>query len=148
MSGETITRRASGVYIVNKQRNKVLLTQRGPTARNEQGAWEGVGGEVEPKETFIQAGIREVREEIGVHVVLLSTLSEHKSITDANGIHWHTKRFIANISDGEPTIAEPGKIQDIGWFEAGQLDELNIASYLRSDVPLLQQYLSVEPVKG
>lgn len=138
-------RRAAGVYIVDKRSRKVLLTQRGPAARNEPGSWEGVGGEVEPHETFLQGAKREVREEIGVHVLLLSTLSEHESEEDANGEKWHTRRFIGQIS-GSPAIQDPAKIQDMNWFAEHDLDSLQIASYLRPDIPLLKQYLLLEPV--
>lgn len=138
---------AVGVYIVDKERRKVLLTQRGPEARNEHGSWEGVGGAVEGKETDIQAAVREVREEIGVHVVLLCTLSEHESVEDKNGDTWHVKRYIASMS-GTPVIQDPLKTQGIEWFEAKELDDLEIASYLRPDVPLLQRYLSGEHITG
>lgn len=142
-------RRAAGVYIIDHARfpERVLLAQRGPDARNEPGAWEGVGGEVDPDETFNQAALREAREEIGVHVILLSTLSEHRSVTDAHGLVWHTKRFIASMS-GTPSIQDPGKVQAIEWFNAQELGEVDIAGYLRPDIPLLQQYLSVRYVTG
>lgn len=140
-------KRAAGVYIVDKTRQNVLLAQRGPEARNEPGIWEGAGGEVEPGETFNQGALREVREEIGVHVILLRTLSEHEAVVDTNGVNWHTKRFIGSIS-GTPTIQDPRKVQAIDWFSAGELENIEIASYLRPDIPLLQQYLSVEHLTG
>jgi 8-oxo-dGTP pyrophosphatase MutT (NUDIX family) len=147
MSGEHEKRRATGVYIVDQEKRRVLLVQRGPEARNEQGSWEGVGGEVGPKETFNQAALREARVKIGVHVVLLAVLSEHESVRDKDNEEWHAKRYLASMS-GTPVIIDPGKVKAIDWFDAEGLELLESASHLRPDVPRLQLYLSQDRVTG
>lgn len=135
--------RAAGVFIVDNSHKKVLLSKRGPTARNEPGKWEGVGGEVEENESFEEGAIREVFEELGVYAINLLVLSEHESVEDAKGLIWHTKRFIANISE-EPVIQDEGKIAEFRWFKPDELDDLEVTSYLKSDMPILKQYLSNE----
>lgn len=45
---------------------EILLLRRGPDGRNP-GSWESVHGGIEPGETPVEAALREVREETGLH---------------------------------------------------------------------------------
>ncbi len=55
--------------IIKDQQGRCLLVRRSNVCENFVGKWEWPGGTVEEGETFIQALVREVREETGLEVV-------------------------------------------------------------------------------
>lgn len=104
--------------------NRIFIAQRGPLAKNEQGKWEIPGGSVEFGETFSEALIREIREEIGVVVEVgeLLQLSDHLLPDEQQ--HWISPSFFCKIVQGEPKIMEPGKTIDFGWFTLEEAEQL------------------------
>src|SRR5690348_7509587 len=63
-----------GAAIFNKE-GKLLITLRGKKAKNERGKWEIPGGSVEWGETFAQAIVREIKEELGIEIEVLELLN-------------------------------------------------------------------------
>ncbi len=122
-----------GVYIFNKDKTRLLLTQRGPGARHEHFKWEGPGGGLEEGETYEQAAHREIREELGISIELGPVLAEFKDILDANGFLWDAKIFSATTSD-KPSIQEPTKCVGFGWFTKEEVAGLQMAEYVVKDL--------------
>ena len=126
-----------GACILNET-GEVLLAQRGPLAKNERGTWEIPGGGVEFGETLEAALKREIFEEIGVEIEIISLLQVCDHILPAEKQHWVSPTFICKIISGEPTIKEPGKCSDMGWFSLEAAAKLPLSQITRSDIAMLQ----------
>jgi len=110
--------------------NRVFLAKRGKEAGNETGKWEFPGGGVEFGETLEHALAREVMEEYGFEIEILSLLDVVNHIIPDEKQHWVSPSFICRITKGTPAIKEPHKCDEIGWFGLDSLpeDQLTIAS--------------------
>jgi len=119
-----------GAMIFN-DKQELLLCKRGQAAKNERGCWECPGGSIEFGETMAQATIREVQEELGIDIRLQHQLHAVDHLIPSEGQHWITTPFIATVLRGTPTIREPGKCDEIGWFALNKLPKpLSIATQL------------------
>ncbi len=117
-----------GAVILN-QRNEVFLARRGEKARNERGLWECPGGSVEFGETLAAALRREMREEYGIEIEVCELLDVVDHILPDEGQHWVSPSFVCRITAGEPSILEPEKCSQIGWFALDALpSETTLAS--------------------
>jgi len=95
---------------------RLLLSRRGPKAKNERGLWEFPGGSVEFGERLVDALKREMREEYGVEIEVGELLDVVDHILPDEGQHWVSPTFICRITSGEPVIREPGKCVEIAWL--------------------------------
>jgi mutator protein MutT len=126
-----------GACILNEV-GEVLLAQRGPLAKNERGTWEIPGGGVEFGETLEVALKREILEEIGVEIKIISLLQVCDHILPAEKQHWVSPTYLCHIVSGEPTIKEPGKCSDMGWFSLEAAAKLPLSQVTQSDIAMLQ----------
>lgn len=124
-----------GALIVDDQ-GRLFLTQRGPAAQNERGAWEFPGGSVEFGETLADALRREIDEEFGVQIAVGELLDVVDHLLPDEGQHWVSPTFLCTIIAGEPQICEPEKCSAIGWFSPqamptplSQITQKNLARY-------------------
>jgi 8-oxo-dGTP diphosphatase len=93
-----------------------LLARRGMAARNEAGTWEFPGGTVEFGERLEDSIVREFREEYGMDIELFGLLGVFDHILPAESQHWVSITYLARHTAGTPTIMEPDKCMEIGWF--------------------------------
>jgi 8-oxo-dGTP pyrophosphatase MutT (NUDIX family) len=120
--------RGVGIYVFDDN-ERVLLAQRGPAARHEQYRWEGVGGEVEPDESYEQAAEREFLEELGIPVELQGVIAEFDEVTDSLGTIWEAKIFSGSIT-GYPNPPDHSKVSGFAWFTREEVAELTEAGML------------------
>ncbi len=118
-----------GAVIVDGD-GKVFLARRGREVRNESGKWEFPGGGIEFGETMEHALIREVREEYGFQIEVMELLDVVDHIIPAERQHWISPTFLCRPKSGTPSIREPHKCTEIGWFTLDAIPEgqLTIAS--------------------
>ena len=100
---------------------RLLLSRRGPKARNERGLWEFPGGSVEFGERLGDALKREMREEYDVEIEVGELLGVVDHILSDEGQHWVSPTFICRLTSGEPVIREPDKCAEIGWFAPDEM---------------------------
>lgn len=129
-----------GAAILNDG-NQVLLSLRGPKARNERGKWEIPGGCVEFGETFETAIIREVKEELGITIEVEQLLGIFDHLLPDEKQHWVSPTFICHIVSGEPKVQEPEKCQKVGWFSLEEARELPLSQITAQDIDKLQASL-------
>ena len=130
-----------GAVIVNDL-GQVFLSRRGPLSRNERGKWEFPGGSVEFGEKLEDALQREILEEFGALIEVGELLDVSDHILPEEGQHWVSPTFICKFISGTPSIQEPGKCSQIGWFNLDRLPEdlstisqQNLAHYLQKITP-------------
>jgi len=101
--------------------NKVLLLKK--TTRN---WYELPGGTIEDSESKEDAAVREMREEIGCDVEILSLFKEeeypHKGKTA------HGTWFIAKIAQGQrPSLAEPEEFSELRFVPIDELENISVS---------------------
>mgnify|MGYP001558232717 FL=1 len=118
-----------GAVILNSE-GRVFLAKRGREVRNESGRWEFPGGGVEFGETLEHALAREVREEYGLEIEVQELLDVVNHLIPAEKQHWVSPTFLCRVKSGAPSIREPHKCDEIGWFTLDEIPEglLTIAS--------------------
>lgn len=127
-----------GAAIFNDQ-GKILLSLRGPLAKNERGKWEIAGGSVEFGETCAQAIKREVREELGVEIEVGELLQLCDHILPDEGQHWLSPTYLCTIVSGVPENKEPGKCDRIEWFSIEEAEKLPLSLVTQHDIEFLKK---------
>lgn len=130
----------AGALLLNDH-NEVLLSLRGPLAKNERGKWEIPGGQIEFGETMEEGLKREVKEELGIEIEIVKMLEVYNHILPDEHQHWVSPTFICRIVEGEPTIMEPGKSDRVAWFSLDEAEKLPLSQVTAQDIKRLRTYL-------
>ncbi|MEK7122855.1 MAG: NUDIX domain-containing protein [Patescibacteria group bacterium] len=138
---------AAGVIVFNNE-GKILLAKRGPLARNEKGRWEFPGGAVEFNETCEDAAIREAKEELDITIEILELLEATNHIILEERQHWVSPSYIARHVSGEPTIMEPGKLDEVRWVALSDIDQRSLTSASVSNLVAYIKKYGTEPPKS
>lgn len=101
-----------GGLIVRQDKVLLLLREKPP----EQGCWTIPGGAIEFGERVEDALLRELREEIGVEVRLITPLGITDQILLSEGSHWVCLRFLVEIVKGTPENRCPQSHSRMNWF--------------------------------
>ncbi|POO57256.1 NUDIX domain-containing protein [Agrobacterium rosae] len=104
-----------GSGLVIERDGKVLLYKR--VKPPEAGHWSIVGGKVDHMEPAAAAAKREAEEETGLTIGDISFLCISEQIIPADGQHWLSLIYVADDIKGEPSLTEPDKLSDMGWFD-------------------------------
>ena len=108
----------SAAAIIHDGNGKILLMQRGPKARDENGRWDICGGAIEFGESIDDALMREGAEELGVALEDIEFLTAYDAHREHEGsqTHWVCLLHSAQADPAKVKIGEPDKISVIGWF--------------------------------
>lgn len=111
-------------------RDRLLLVRRGQDP--ERGRWSVPGGRVEPGETGQQAVVREVLEETGVRVVVTG-VAGYVERPAPGGDVYAIEDYFARVEPGTDPheLHADSDAEDVGWFPAHRLDELDLTEGLR-----------------
>jgi 8-oxo-dGTP diphosphatase len=107
-----------GVGVLIRRGDEILLQRR--KGVHGAGSWSTPGGHLDFGESPADCAVREAAEETGL------ALRDPKFIGVTNDVfdqqrHYVTLWFEATCEGGEPTIAAPYEMSDIGWFGSGSL---------------------------
>jgi 8-oxo-dGTP diphosphatase len=117
-------------YIICKKGDSVLLQRRFQTGFND-GMYSLPAGHVEPGENFTQALNREIKEEIGIIPDPAHTSVAHIMHRNSETERVYVDTFyVSKKWDGEPTICEPEKCDDLSWHDINALPE-NTIPYIK-----------------
>ena len=121
--------------IVSRDSGQLFLARRGPAVRNEAWTWEFPGGLVAYGETLEDAVRREFAEEYGMTIEITGQLGAFDHILPAEHQHWVSVTYLARHTGGEPSIREPSKCSELGWFAVdalpGPLSVISLANLRR-----------------
>ena len=127
-----------GCILINEE-GKYLLAKRGQKAKNERGKWEFPGGSVEFGDTMRDTIIREMKEELGIAVEPIEHFPPIDHIIPQDQQHWVTSAYISKIIKGQPTIMEPEKCSEIGWFTIEEIQKLPLSIATQLNIKQLIQ---------
>ena len=117
-------------HLILLRSNRILLMRRFNTGY-EDGNYSVIAGHLDGNETFMQAMVREAREEAGLDLrpdMLEVVHVMHRKVP--NGDEKIDFFIRANKWKGEPTIMEPQKCDDLRWFELNRLPH-NVIPYVK-----------------
>ena len=107
-----------GAVILN-ERNEVLMLHRKREPNFDH--WHLPGGSVELFEKVEECVIREVKEEVGLNVLVNTILDVVNSFY--NDSHWISLVYSVKVVDGIAKNMEPNKHYDIKWFDIEKIPE-------------------------
>ena len=118
----------TGVHVLLERDGRVLLMRRAGTGFFD-GLYSLPGGHVEEGESLRRTAVREMREELGIGVAesALWRVGVVHRRSDTNRIDFFLR---ASSWQGEPTIAEPHRCDDLRWCARDALPEATVP-YIR-----------------
>lgn len=124
------------VYLLLRKGDKILLSRRYNTGYRD-GYYSMVAGHLDGGETLREALARETKEEAGIIVKpgdlsLVHAMHIKSEVQDSNDDERLTFYFETDIFEGEPTIMEPHKCDEMKWFSVNELPPMIIDHVLQS----------------
>jgi 8-oxo-dGTP diphosphatase len=110
---------AVGIACFVWQDGKFLMGQRRGTHGKD--TWSVPGGHLELGESWEECAIREITEETGMTIHNIRFLAATNDVFPESGKHYVSIWLEADWLGGEPTITEPDKYTDQGWYDFGSL---------------------------
>ena len=107
--------------VIQRADGRVLLCKR--LKAPEAGFWNIVGGKVDLMERSIDAARREAEEESGLKIGAVDFLCLAEEIIPGDGQHWVSLIYVTRDFTGEPSLTEPDKLSEIGWFALDNLPQ-------------------------
>lgn len=81
-----------------------------------EGTWSVPGGHLELNENWEECAAREVYEETGMHITNIRLLAVTNDIFAKEDKHYISLWMESDWLSGEPTITEPDKCKNQGWY--------------------------------
>lgn len=122
------------VAIIFNENKEILITQRA-LSNSHGGLWEFPGGKLEADELPAHALIREIKEEVGIHVISYQFLGEIRH--DYNGKQVELLIFLVEQYKG---IAQPNETQlDLRWVRLSELTNYEFPAANLHIIDLIKQ---------
>ena len=115
---EILPRVGVGGLIFDKKKGFLLLLR---NRQPEVGYWSIPGGKIEFRESIEDALKREIKEELGVDVKVISLLGVTDHIIPKESVHWVSPYYLVKIISGRIKNMEPEKHSKIKWFQPDSL---------------------------
>ncbi len=113
---------------------KVLVTQRSIKMTLPL-KWEFPGGKIEQNETAEECVIREIKEELNIHIHIIAKLIP--KVFNYGSFEIELSPFVSNLVSGEVKLAEHSQFK---WMEFTELSNLDWAP---ADIPVLDDLLKM-----
>lgn len=111
--------------------NEFLIARRAP-GKHLAGYWEFPGGKIEKDETPETCLIRELNEELNVHIAVLEYLGDSKHKYDYKEIN--LKAYLCRIIEGAIQLNDHDKV---AWVTLEKIEKYKLAP---ADIPILKLY--------
>lgn len=112
------------VFLILKKGDKILLSRRKGTSWYD-GSYDFVAGHIDGNESFVTALCREAKEEIGITIDEKDAkfVNIFHALYPEDGTEYIYAAFEVEKWEGEPTIMEPDKCDDLRWFSLADTPE-------------------------
>lgn len=121
-NGSRKIHRAVKILILNTEGDKILLQQRSSTKDTNPNKWSvGVGGHLDPGESYEAAAVRELYEEMGIENSKVHF--RQKKLYDLDYEREYMTTFEINVSESQNMDIDQTEVSAIAWCEIGQLPE-------------------------
>lgn len=117
-----------GVGVVVARGDRWLLMRR--KAAHGEGTWSTPGGHLDFGESPADCARREVAEETGLIIDDVELIGITNDVFDTDR-HYVTLWFEAEAASGEPSIAAPDEVAELGWFPRCELPQPLFAPFRR-----------------
>ena len=117
---------------------KVLMLKRADNKRVDPGLYSGIGGKVEPHESFYKALLREIEEETGLREFLSVkpfSITQHPYPPDDS--EWVNVYFIVKIA--KQVKIKPSEDGTFHWIDPGQIDFLPMPVDIKQYIKILDR---------
>lgn len=94
------------------------------------GRYDLPSGHVERDESLLDAAVRELQEETGVLAEKFNLKLWHINQFAANNEYYYNFFFVADTWQGNPSITEPEKCDDMQFFDSDKLPRLTAGSHV------------------
>ncbi len=131
MASERFTLRAA-VYLILLNGDKVLLSRRFNTGWMD-GKYSLIAGHLDGSEAVFDSMIREAFEEAGIKINRTDLIPIRVLHRKSDNQEYVDFFFMTERWEGEPSIQEPNKCDNISWFPINNLPE-NILTYVKEVV--------------
>ncbi len=118
--------------IIKNDRGEILVTQRSASMKLPL-KWEFPGGKIEDGETAEECLVREIKEELGIKIIITNSLKA--SIYHYKDFSINLIPFVCQIKEGEIKLTEHASYL---WLHRNELANLDWAE---ADIPVLKKYL-------
>lgn len=109
-----------GAVVLDEQDRIVLQLRNKPP---EVDHWSIPGGKVEFMEKLEDAIIRELKEELGIDVIVEDLLRVTDHIVPEENAHWVSPAFLVRVVKGQAENMEPDATRQVKWFPLTELPE-------------------------
>lgn len=131
------------VYITNSA-NMILWQKRSPFKDTAPNKWSvSVGGHVDAGETYLQAAIRETREELGLNLtasdfeLVTAVADEHESTTLKRVLRHHRTVFLITKDLAIETLQlDPRETTEVCWLTLTALENISLEMNPQFDIPV------------
>jgi 8-oxo-dGTP pyrophosphatase MutT (NUDIX family) len=137
MSNRVRHKLSASVFIALLSEQKILLLRRKGTGWLD-GAFSVPAGGVDADETISAAAVREAWEEVGVRIEPADLAYAHTLHSLTEGRDWVGHFFTVTRWAGTPTLREPDKHSDLGWWPLRKLPQETIP-YVRQALRCINQ---------
>ena len=112
-------------FICHDGQGNILMHKRSKNCRDEHGRWDCGAGSMEFGETFEETVHREVVEEYGAKPLEIKFIATKNFLREHNGetTHWLCNLHFVQVDRTQVHIAEPHKVDELGWFTLDNLPE-------------------------
>jgi 8-oxo-dGTP diphosphatase len=129
MSEERYLARSAVFILIRNKKGEVLLMRRSNTGYMD-GYYDFPSGHVERGERVQDAAARELLEETGVKVRIEDLKLWHINQFSAGGQDYYNFFFVADVWQGEPTITEADKCDDMQFFSLSALPKMTAGTHV------------------
>ncbi len=112
-------------FLCHDGKGNVLLSKRGPKARDEHGRWDCGGGGVEFGDTVEDTLRKEIKEEYCTDVLDAVFLGYRDVFREKDGkpTHWLSLDYLVRVDSDKWGNGEPHKLDAVQWFAFNELPE-------------------------
>lgn len=110
-----------GVGVFVWRNGKFLMGKR--LGKHGTGTWSVPGGHLEFKENWEECAKRETMEETGLIITNIRLVATTNNIFETENAHSVTLWLDSDWVNGEPTVNEPDKYGELGWYTFKNLPE-------------------------